>query len=124
MVKNQMPCQAVSNKLELYKFPDKLNDIRRLECILISQRILFRKVTIMPKGQFHKLKGVICNIPIETGNVCSVLPRGIHSSGVIFVQLKRKLSHKFPVISEPVRPEKPGRKQLPLCQCENFCKQQ
>lgn len=63
-------------------------------------------MTIMPKGQITKLKGSICNMPIESGSVCSVLPRDIDSSGVVFFQLKRKLSHKFPVISEPVRPEK------------------
>ena len=38
--------------------------------------------------------------------MCNILPRGVDSSGVVFVQLKRKLSHKFPVITEPVRQEK------------------
>ena len=59
------------------------------------------------KGEFPKLQGAICNIPIETPNsVCNVLPRGTDSSGVINVELKRKLSYKNPVISQQVRPER------------------
>ena len=104
ILKKETPCQSVTNKLQLFDFRDHLKNIGKLERILITQRILFRKVAILPKGQFPKLKGAICNIPVETGNVCNVLPRGVDSSGVVFVQLKRKLSHKFPAISEPVRP--------------------
>jgi len=98
--KKEIPCQSISNKLQLFDFPDKLKDIGKLERILLSQRILFHRVTIMPKGEFPKLKGAICNIPVETGNVCNVLLRGVDSSNVVFVQLKRKLSHKFPVMTE------------------------
>lgn len=29
--KNQIPCQAVSNKLQLYEFPDTMKDIGKLE---------------------------------------------------------------------------------------------
>jgi len=101
ILKKEIPCQSVSNKLQLFEFPNPLNYIVKLERILVSQRILFRKVAIMPKEQFPKLKGATCNIPVETGNICNILPRGADSSGVVYVQLKRKLSHKFPVISEP-----------------------
>jgi len=82
--------------LQLFYFPDELKDTGKLERTLLSQRILFQRVTIMPKCEFPKLKGAICNI----------LPRGVDSSNVVFVQLKRKLSHKFPVITERVRKEK------------------
>ena len=61
----------------------------------------------MRKGEFPKLQGAICNIPIDTPNsVCNVLPRGTDSSGIINIELKRKLSYKNPVISQQVRPEK------------------
>ena len=106
MLKKEIPCQSVSNKLELYSFPTELNDIRKLERILISQRILFSKVIIMHKGEFPKLKGAICNVPIETPNVCNVLPRGSDNNGIINVELKRKLSYKCPIISQQVRREK------------------
>ena len=59
----------------------------------------------MPKGQFPKIKGAICNIPVQTENVCNILPRGIDSSGLVFVQLKRKMSYKWHVYSEGVRPQ-------------------
>ena len=74
--------------------------------MLISQRILFKKIVICPKGQFPKRIGAICNIPIETGNVCNTLPRSNNENHVLFVQLKRKLSFKYAVISEQVRSEK------------------
>ena len=44
----------------------------------------------MPKGQFPKLKGAICNIPIDRSDITNVLPRGTDSSGLIMVKLKRK----------------------------------
>ena len=43
-------------------------DIRRLERLLVSRRILFKKVTVMPKGKSLKrvcIKGSICNIPVS-----------------------------------------------------------
>ena len=51
--------------------------------------MLFRKVTIMPKGQSPKVKGAICNIPVETDDVVNTLPRGADSNGLIMVKLKK-----------------------------------
>ena len=76
LIKGEIPCQSVSNKLQIFDLPDHLRDIRKLERILVAQRILFSKVRIMHKGEFPKLQGAICNVPIETPNVCKVLPRG------------------------------------------------
>ena len=45
----------------------------------------------MPKVQSPKLKGAICNVPIETEEVCNVLPRGADCNGIFMVKLKRKL---------------------------------
>ena len=58
----------------------------------------------MAKGQFPKVKGSICNVPVEA-NVCEVLPRGINRNNIVFVQLKRKMSHAHHVYSEAVRPD-------------------
>ena len=107
LLKKEIPCQSVSNKLELFHFPSHLSDIRKLERILIAQRIIFSKVFIMHgKGEFPKLQGAIRNIPIAPNSVCDVLPRGTDSSGVINVELKRKLSYKNPVISQQIRRER------------------
>ena len=29
----------------------------------------------MPKGQSPKLKGVLCNVPIDVADICNILPR-------------------------------------------------
>ena len=79
--------------------------LERLERILVCQRILFKKVLIMHgKGEFSKIKGGICNVPMETSNICKVLPRPTDSNGLILVKLKRHLKYRGHVIFEPVRP--------------------
>ena len=82
-----------------------MSNLNRLEKVLISRRILFKKVSIMPKGRFPKLKGSICNIPIESGDNTNVLQRGADSNGLLIVKLKRKLSYRGHVYFEAVRPE-------------------
>ena len=51
-----MPCQEVANKLVAERLPNQFQIICRLEMVLISRRILFKKVTIILKAQFPKLK--------------------------------------------------------------------
>ena len=46
----------------------------------------------MHKGQFLRLKGAICNIPIESNDIINTLPGGADSNGLLMVKLKRKLS--------------------------------
>ena len=46
--------------------PEDLANMNRLERAIITRRILFKKITIMPKGQAPKLKGSICNVPVNT----------------------------------------------------------
>ena len=59
----------------------------------------------IPALIFPKIKGIVCNIPIETEAVCNVLPRTLDDSNVIFMKLKRKLCYNGHVLSETVRPE-------------------
>ena len=56
IVKGQTPCQAVCNKLCVYKIPQELLVLQKLEQILVDQRIVFRKIVIMPKGRQKRLK--------------------------------------------------------------------
>ena len=67
---------------------------------IIARRILFKKITIMPKGQFAKLKG---SIPTDSLNVTNSAPRGADSNGIIMVKLK--LMHRGHVYFEAVRPD-------------------
>ena len=100
--KSKMPCQAVSNKLELFDLPNNLKSLRKLERVLVS--ILFKKIAIMPKGQSPKMKGNICNVPIDVVDTCNSLPRASDSNGLLIVKLKRKAEFRGHVLFEPVRP--------------------
>ena len=60
----------------------------------------------MPKGQMPKVKGAICNVPVEASEVFKVLPRPSDSTGVLMVKLKRKIGFRGHVLFEPVRPDK------------------
>ena len=103
--KKQIPGQAVINKLEISVSPDVLIGLNRLKRVLISKRISFKKVTIMPKGNFPKLKGSICNVPIDTVDISDVLARGADRNGLVVIKLKRKLTYRGHVYFEAVRPE-------------------
>ena len=58
----------------------------------------------MSKGQAPKMKGAICNVPINAADICNVLPRGMDNNGVVRVALKKKMCFKSNVYFQPVRP--------------------
>ena len=71
LIKGQQPCQAVVNNLFVDETPVELATLEKLEQILIAQRIVFEKIVIMPKGQQRKIKGAICNVPVECSQTCN-----------------------------------------------------
>ena len=103
--KNKTPCQAVYNNLAVDDVPPELASLEKLEQILISKRIVFQKIVVMPKGQQKKIKGAICNVPVSCEETCHVLPRPPDSSGIIMLKLKRKLQFRGHVYFQAVRPE-------------------
>lgn len=72
---------------------------------MIAQRIVFEKIMVIPKGQQRKIKGAICNVPVESDQTCSVLPRPSERSAIIMLKLQRKLEFKGHVYFDAVRPE-------------------
>ena len=86
-MKEKVPCQAVTNKLELCAVPVQLKCLRKLESVLVSQRIMFEKIVVMPKGKQQKIYGTVCNIPVNCDTVCRSLPRPPESSGIIMLKL-------------------------------------
>ena len=61
---------------------------------------------MMPKEQTSKIKGTICNIPVqEIETNCSILPCPPNSNGIVIVKWKRKIEYKVHVSFEAVRPE-------------------
>ena len=105
LLKGQVPCQAVSNKLGVDDVPPKMKCLEKLEQILAAQRIMFEKIVIMPKGQQRKIKGAICNVPVDCDNTCKLLPRPAENSGIIMLKLKRKLDFRSHVYFQAVRPD-------------------
>ena len=53
--RGKVSCQAVCNKFPLSCLPEQLKSVGKLDMVLISKRLLFKKVTIMPKGQSPKV---------------------------------------------------------------------
>ena len=51
--KNEIPCQAVCNIMASDHIRDKFKNLKKLEKVLISKSILFKKIEIMHgKGEF------------------------------------------------------------------------
>ena len=101
----KVPNQAACNKLAVDEIPQELLVLEKLEQILIAQRIVFEKIVVMPKGQQRKIKGAICNVPVDCDETCSILPRPPERSGIIMLKLKRKVEFKGHVYFQAVRPQ-------------------
>ena len=105
IMKKRTLCQAVSNKFDVEVAPKLLQNLRKLEKVIISKRTLFKKVLIMHgKGELAKINGNVCNIPEETDTVCNVLPRPVINNGLVTVKVKCHLRYRGYVYLEPVRP--------------------
>ena len=89
----------------VHEIPAELSSLEKLEQILIAQRIVFQKIIIMPKGQQRKVKGAICNVPVECDETCKVLPRPPERSGIIMLKLKHKLEFRGHVYFQAVCPQ-------------------
>ena len=59
----------------------------------------------MPKGQTPKIKGTICNIPVQEIEMnCIILPPRPKGNGIAIAKLKTKIEYKGHVLFEAVRP--------------------
>ena len=105
MIKGKLPCQAVINDMYIDEILQELASLPKLELILVSKRIVFQKIIAMPKGQQRKMKGAICNIPVECDQTCNHLPRAPESSRIIMLKLKRKLQFRGHVYFQGVHPQ-------------------
>ena len=96
---------SVSSSVVVADVPPELASLEKLEQILVSQRIIFQKIVVMPKGQQRKIRGAICNVPVSCEETCHVLPSPPDSSGIIMLKLKRKLQFRVHVYFQAVRPK-------------------
>lgn len=104
-IQGKVPCQATVNNLYVDDAPTELKSLKKLEQIIIARRIVFEKIVVMPKGQQRKIKGAICNVPVNCDQTCNILPRPPERSGIILLKLKRKIQFKGHVYFEAIRPE-------------------
>ena len=51
-----------------------------------------------------KIKGSVCNMPVEIMDVSTLLPRQANNNGLVIIKLKRKLEYRGHVYFELVRP--------------------
>lgn len=61
-MENKVTCQAFCNKKEIDPIPNELKDLKRLKHLIIH-RI----------GRFSKIKGAICNVPIESTDIKDII---------------------------------------------------
>ena len=59
----------------------------------------------MPKCNFLKLKGRVCNVTLDTVDISDVLPLGGDSKGLVVIKSKLKLTYRGYVYFEAVRPD-------------------
>ena len=57
--KNSVPCQATAYRLNVIELPKLFQDIFRIERLLVSMTILFKKAKVMPKSKSLKVVFVI-----------------------------------------------------------------
>ena len=54
---------------------NELDCLNTFEAILITKRLLFKKIIIIPKGKTPKIYGSIVNVPVNVSETCAQLPR-------------------------------------------------
>ena len=67
----------------------------KLEQILIAQGIVFEKIIVMPKGQQRKVKGAICNVPVDCDQTSSLLPCPPERSDIIMLIHNSEVMYTF-----------------------------
>ncbi len=103
--KDEMPKLCYFNGLQTDSVPDELM-LNDLEVTLIAKKILFIKMFQLPKSRWKGFKDKVVNVPIDdedllqTINRLQSFPRNPDDSGLIPVQLKRKLKYKSRVLEK------------------------
>ena len=75
LCKNQILCRAVCNEMALDHITVQRIHQKKIEKVLISKSILFKKIITEPgKGEFSRIKGRFCNLLKEATNISNILP--------------------------------------------------
>ena len=106
--KKKMPAICFRNGLGLSEVPDSLK-LTDLENQLVSKNLVFLKIKPLPRNRYSAMMDRIVNVPIPDDEIIKTvnsLPRQADTSGLISVQLKRKLEYKNVHNEEKIRPNK------------------
>ena len=79
--------------MQIFELPSEFLDICKLEKVLIVKSLLFKKVTVIPRGKRAKITGTICNVPIDTGDIPNLLPWPTDRNRLVIVKVKWKVDH-------------------------------
>ncbi|XP_070573805.1 uncharacterized protein [Ptychodera flava] len=101
---NRMPAQAVANNLEVEPVPEQLSFLCNLESQLITRIIPFMKIVALPTGGQHGLRGQVVLVPSNIQKTAETLPRQTSESQIIALSFKRRLSDKYSVKKQYIRP--------------------
>ena len=101
VIKGKLPCQAVVNNMYVDEIPTKLSSLEKLQQIQIA----LEKIVVMYKGQQRKIKGAICNVPVECDQTCNQLSHPPDRCCIIILKLKRKLQSRGHAYFRASRPE-------------------
>ena len=52
----------------------------------MARQPLFKKISVMSKGQSVKLKGTLCNVPIDAVDIFKTLPCSADSNGIVIAK--------------------------------------
>ena len=108
MRRGKMPSMAVQNGLQLKEINECCN-LTELENNLIAQIIIFQYIICLPKSRWAATKKQMISVPVPPETVLDTvqqLPRLPRESGLIPVQLKRKMEYNANHKREYIDPEK------------------
>ncbi len=91
--------------LSVPELPQELRGLKRVECLLISPRILFESIQQKPSGGQYALKGNIINVPADMSKSIAQLPRSIDACGLLHVEFKRRLCYTRSYEKDTIRPK-------------------
>ena len=77
--------------------PVELASLEKLEQILIAQRRVSEKIIVMPKGQQRKVKGAICNVPVECDQTKRLKRAGLVPLGLFSLKRSAAAASMIPV---------------------------
>ena len=113
LLKGKLPSFSVMNGLKLNETTEERKeqgiDLTDFEGSLVSQKLMFQKIFMMPGSRWAGTKDKQILVPVPTDkiqNFLGQLPRTPTEAGLLAVNLKRKLEYKGAHKSQLINPQK------------------